>query len=79
MSSEIVKIYDVVRLTALSKPVHVEPDGVSVRVPRVGDVATIIKVYENPCGYELECSGSDGITEWLWAFAPSDVELKKIR
>lgn len=78
MSSEMVKIYDVVRLTALLQPVHFEPDGVSVRAPRIGDVATIVVVYENPPGYELECSGSDGITEWLGAFAPSDVELEKI-
>ena len=79
MSSEMVKIYDVVRLTALLQPADFKPDGVSVRAPRIGDVATIVEVYESPPGYELECSGSDGITEWLRAFAPSDVELEKIR
>jgi hypothetical protein len=79
MSSEMIKIYDVVWLTALLQPVDFEPDGVSVRAPCIGDVATIVEVYENPFGYELEFSGSDGITKRLRTFAPSDFELKKIR
>lgn len=70
-------LYDEVRITALHKSVHFEPDNTSRRAPRVGDVATIVEVYTNPAGYELECSDADGITEWLWAFAPDDVELEK--
>ena len=78
MSSEMARIYDVVRITALPKPIHFEPDGISVRVPRVGDIATIVEVYESPYGYELECSRSDGMTEWLRTFAPGDVAFEKI-
>ena len=69
------KIYDVVTIKALRKPIDFRPDGTSSRAPQVGDTATIVEVYQNPPGYELECNGSDGITTWLWAFAPEDVEL----
>lgn len=78
MSDQAFKQYDVVRLKALREPVHFESDGISRRAPRVGDVAAIIEVYKDPPGYELECSGSDGITEWLCAFSPNDIEFEKI-
>ena len=70
-----VEIYDVVKIKALRQRIDFQPDGMSVRAPCVGDVATVLEVYRNPPGYELECSGKDGITLWLWAFAPEDVEL----
>jgi len=73
-----VKIYDVVTIKKLHRPIDFQPDGTSVRAPIVGDVATIIDLYTNPPGYELECSGKDGITIWLHSFAPEDVELKVI-
>lgn len=73
-----IKIYDVVRLKELRKPVDFQPDDTSVRAPGVGDVAAVIEVYSNPPGYELECSGKDGITIWLWSFAPEDVELEVV-
>jgi len=78
MSGQAFEQYDVVRVKALRKPVHVEPDGINRRAPRVGDVAAILEVYDDPPGYELECSGTDGITEWLCAFSPGDIELDKI-
>jgi len=74
-----IELYDVVRIKSLRVPMQVEPDGISTRAPRVGDVATVIEIHESPPGYELECSGSGGTTEWLRAFAPSDVELERIR
>jgi hypothetical protein len=73
-----VKIYDVVNIKELRKHIGFQPDGTSVRAPRVGDVAPVIEVYSSRPGYELECSGKDGITIWLWAFAPQDVELEVI-
>ena len=73
-----VQIYDVVRIKMLRKPIDFQPDLTSVRAPSIGDVATVVEVYSNPPGYELECCGKDGITIWLWAFAPEDVELEVI-
>ncbi|MEW6023671.1 MAG: hypothetical protein AB1807_16195 [Pseudomonadota bacterium] len=73
-----IQIYDVVRIKDLRQPVDFQPDGTSVRAPSVGDVAAVIEVYSNPPGYELECSGKDGITIWIWSFAPEDVELEVV-
>jgi hypothetical protein len=73
-----VKIYDVVKIKELRTPIDFQPDGTSVRAPSVGDVASVIEVYSNPPGYELECSGQDGITIWLCSFAPEDVELEVV-
>lgn len=73
-----VKIYDVVKIKKLHKPVDFQPDGASVRAPIVGDVAAVIEVYTTPPGYELECSGGNGITIWLHAFAPEEVELEVV-
>lgn len=48
------------------------------RAPRIGDIATIIAVYDDPLGYELECSDPErsGTTIWLHAFRASDVQLE---
>jgi hypothetical protein len=73
-----IKIYDVVRIKELRKRVDFQPDDTSVRAPRVGDVAAVIEVYRSPPGYELDCSGKDGITIWLWSFTPEDVELEVV-
>ncbi len=72
------KIYDVVNIKELHKLIDFQRDGMSVRAPSVGDVATVIEVYTNPQGYELECSGKDGITIWLYAFALEEVELEVV-
>lgn len=73
-----VEIYDVVKVKKLHRPIDFQPDGTSFRAPAVGDVAAVIEVYTNPPGFELECSGKDGITIWLHAFAPEDLELEVI-
>jgi hypothetical protein len=73
-----VKIYDVVEIKKLHRPIDFQADGTSVRAPIVGDVAAVIEVYTAPPGYELECSAQNGITIWLHAFAPEDVELEVI-
>lgn len=73
------KIYDVVRVKELRKQFDFQLDDTSVCAPRVGDVATIVEVYHWPPGYELECSGEDGVTIWLHAFAPEEIELELVR
>ncbi|WP_141832826.1 hypothetical protein [Herbaspirillum sp. SJZ107] len=73
-----VKIYDVVTIKGLRKPIDFQPGDMNVRAPAIGDVAAVVEVYSNPPGYELECSGKDGVTIWLHAFAPEDVELEVI-
>jgi len=71
--------YDVVKVTAIRRAVSFEPDDTNRRLPRVGDIATIVEVYANPPGYELECSDHEGITEWLLAFRPEDIELEPVK
>ncbi|SHG63732.1 hypothetical protein SAMN05428948_1386 [Massilia sp. CF038] len=73
-----IKLYDAVRIKGLSQPHVFESDCFNMRQPRVGDVAYVIEIYEGPPGYELECSGENGITEWLLAFSPEEVELEKV-
>lgn len=68
------KQYDVVRLKAIN--VSVSTDEFNLRLPVVGDVATIIEIYSSPLGYELECSDVGGITQWMIAFRPDDVVLE---
>jgi len=72
--------YDVVRIKELLKPIEVLPDGFNCREPRVGDIATVVELYETPTvGYELECCRSDGQTEWLMTFSQNEIELELIR
>lgn len=73
--------YDVVRLIQFLRPI----DGFKVdgffnnREPAVGDIATIVEVYDDPPGYDLECCASnDGITTWLHTFAPDSVKLELV-
>lgn len=70
--------YDVVKLTKLLAPLDDSDDEFNLRQPVVGDVATIIEVYSKPPGYELECSDHNGITLWLMAFHPDDIELELV-
>ena len=72
--------YDVVRINRILKmPKEGVWKDVSCTVPKVGDVATIIEIYTDPIvGYELECSGSDGTTNWIATFNPKDIELVKV-
>lgn len=64
--------YDVVRIERLPAR-DASDDAFNLRPPRVGDIATIIEIYTDPPGYELECSGQDGITQWLIAFSPGEM------
>ena len=40
-------------------------DGMSLRQPTMGDIATILLVFKTPPAYELECLGADGNTQWV--------------
>jgi hypothetical protein len=71
--------YDVVKVKSFLTEKLAEVDACNRRPPRVGDVATVIEIYSNPIGYELECSDTDGITEWMIAFEPHEVELELIK
>ena len=44
------------------------------RSPIVGDVATIVDVYDG--AFDLECCDSDGCTIWLEIFDSKDAELE---
>lgn len=70
------KQYDAVRVKSILVPIESLNDELNRKSPKVGDVAYIIEIYENPPGYELECSDADGITQWLKVFRPHDVEFE---
>jgi hypothetical protein len=71
------KQYEVVRVVAIRgkrfscAQVHFE------RLPEVGDIGTILEIYETPeLAFEVECSRSaDGTTVWLEAMYPEELEL----
>ena len=45
------------------------------RNPSVGDVGTVVEVYSDPIGYEVECcAAGDGITSWLEPMYPGEIE-----
>jgi hypothetical protein len=71
--------YDVVRLLGLGLPLPELADEFNLRQPIVGDVATIVEIYSEPAGYELECSDGNGITQWLMAVAPDEIELELVQ
>lgn len=74
--------YSIVRIVALQREFdqsNVER-GLDQRVPRIGDVATVLEVYLSPTlGYELESSNSDGTNEWLITFYPEDSEFEVVQ
>ena len=73
--------YSTVKIVALHRKfneVNVQR-GFDRRLPQIGDLATVVEVYRSPTlGYELECSNSDGTTEWLITFSPGDAELEVV-
>jgi hypothetical protein len=73
-----IKLYDAVRITELRQPVRYDLGEGDIRKPQVGDVAWVIEIYENPPGYELECSDKNGITEWMQGFSPDEIKLEKV-
>ncbi len=73
------KSYDVVRVVAiLDKASVCANDPNCRRPPKVGDVATILEVYDDPYGFELECCGVDGFTIWLGGYSPSQLLLAPV-
>jgi len=66
--------FDKVRIVALRAPRAVSLVG--SRSPQVGDVATVVDVYDHPPGYELECVTPQGETLWLESFAHDEVSLE---
>jgi hypothetical protein len=76
MLNPAIKLYDAVRIEELYKAADLSDS--DIRQPRVGDVAWIIEIYENPPGYELECSDKDGTTEWLQGFRAEEIKLEKL-
>jgi hypothetical protein len=71
-----IKLYEPVRITKLRQAGRVEKG--DIREPRVGDVAWVIEIFENPPGYYLECSDREGMTEWLQIFSPDEIELENV-
>ncbi len=71
-------LFDVVKVKALLGPKEEVRDGFNLRNPMAGDVAAIVMVYENPSGYELECVDEQGITQWLLAFGPDEIDLEPV-
>jgi hypothetical protein len=74
------KQYSIVKIKSINKKFNSDDFMLNKRVPKIGDIATIVEVYEKPSlGYELECSDKNGITEWLVTFALEDAEFELIR
>ena len=74
------KQYSVVRLKEIKKQFNKTELAIGRREPKVGDVATIVEVYEKPViGYELECADPNGVTEWLVAFSTEEAEFELIK
>ena len=71
-----IKLYEKVIVEELRQPVRFGLD--DIRPPQVGDVASVIEIYDNPPGYELECSDKNGITEWMHAFSPEEIKLENV-
>jgi hypothetical protein len=72
------KQYDCVTIVALKKTATFTSDLFNFRQPQVGDVATIVEIYTNPKGYELECCNDKGLAEWLCSFDPKNIKLELI-
>ncbi len=70
------KLYSIVRIKKIHKEFPSEDAGFNKRLPKVGDEATIIEVYTNPPGYELECIDDNGVTQWQIAFSSEEIELE---
>jgi len=78
MRDPTIKVYDAIRITALRQPVRYDLGKGDSPEPKVGDVAWAIEIYENPPGYELECSDKNGITEWMQGFSLVEIMLEKV-
>ena len=68
--------YSVVKIKSLNKNFKYNEGSFGSRSPRVGDIATIVEVYDS--AFDLECSDENGFTLWLEIFEPSDAELELV-
>ena len=71
-----IKLFDRVRILAL-RDTHAS-SLVGSRSPQVGDIATVVDLYDHPPGYELECATPQGETLWLESFADDEVSLELV-
>lgn len=69
-----------VRIVGFGSNANLVPSPGDERAPRVGDIVSIVEVYKDPLGYELECSDPQrsGRTIWLRAFEASDIHLELV-
>lgn len=65
------KQFDVVKVIAIRDNRFASDEGFDKRVPLIGDVGTVLEVYAD--AYEVECSDSDGTTNWLTAMYPDEL------
>ena len=71
--------YEVVKILEINKKFDDDTLKFNKRLPRIGDIATIIEIYTTPCfGYELECCDKNGIPNWIIAFSPEEVKLELV-
>ncbi len=70
---------DVVRLVRFVKTFEYVKDPYNRRRPKVGDVATILKVYRSgTLGYQLECKDGRGETQWVLSFRIDEIDLELV-
>lgn len=73
-----IRLYEAYRIKEFRQAVRSDLGDGDVRKPQVGDIAWVIEIYEDPLGYELECSDKNGITEWMKVFSPDEIVLEKL-
>ena len=70
---------DVVRLVRFVKTFEYVKDPSNRRRPKVGDMATILKVYRSgTLGYQLECKDGRGKTQWVLSFRIDEIDLELV-
>lgn len=70
--------HDVVRIIGMREQVRAVQDGINRRNPLVGDVATVVMVYADPLGYELECCDAEGVPWFLVSVSADEVTLELV-
>ncbi|MDC9520303.1 hypothetical protein PSH55_04080 [Pseudoalteromonas sp. Angola-31] len=68
------KQYSVVKVISLNKKFIYSEKSFGSRAPQVGDVGTIVEVYDG--AFDIECCDVNGVTIWLEIFEPSDGDLE---
>lgn len=66
--------FSVVKIKSLNKEFRHSEQSFGSRAPQVGDVGTIVDVYEG--AFDIECSYVNGVTIWLELFEPNDADLE---